>query len=164
MNYSALFDKLYEHKVRYVICGGLAVNLHGVPRMTADVDIILDYEKENLENFQKSANELHYQLSVPVQITQLADDNFRQELMSKKNLLALSYFNFDNNYLNLDVVLNSPISFEMLWNNRVSKKNNGSEYYIVSVDDLITLKQLANRVQDIQDIHFLSQLKHGRQG
>ena len=78
--------------------------------------------------------------------------------------MALSYFNYDNNYLNLDVVLNAPLTFEEMWNNRVIKKNNGSEYFVVCIDDLISLKQFANRIQDQQDIYFLSKLKDGRQG
>ena len=53
MNYKLLFEKLEEYKVRYVVCGGLAVNLHGIPRMTADVDIILDLTVENLSQFEK---------------------------------------------------------------------------------------------------------------
>lgn len=165
MNYSNLLDKFYESEVKYLLCGGLAVNLHGVPRMTADIDILLDFGKSNLERFQKCVGDLKYNLSIPIQITQLADQEIRDSLIKNKNLLALSYFNYDNHYLNLDVVLNVPLAFEEMWSRKVVMNNNGSEYYVVCIDDLIKLKEYANRIQDQQDIYFLSKLKpDGRQG
>jgi len=43
MEYLQLFKKLSEEQVRYLICGGLAVNIYGIPRMTADIDLLLDF-------------------------------------------------------------------------------------------------------------------------
>ena len=65
MNFGLLFEALKKHDVKYVICGGLAVNLHGVPRMTADIDIILDMNQENLLRFEACTASLNYQVSVP---------------------------------------------------------------------------------------------------
>jgi len=42
---------LYLNKIRYLLCGGVAVNLYGVPRTTVDLDLILDLSHENLKNF-----------------------------------------------------------------------------------------------------------------
>lgn len=38
MIYLDLFQALDKHRVLYLLIGGLAMNLHGVPRMTMDVD------------------------------------------------------------------------------------------------------------------------------
>ena len=43
MEYLELFSKLEQFKVRYLICGGLAVNIYVIPRMTADIDLLLDF-------------------------------------------------------------------------------------------------------------------------
>jgi hypothetical protein len=48
MFYLDLFRCLHEHDVRYLLVGGLAMNLHGVPRMTMDVDLILAMDDANL--------------------------------------------------------------------------------------------------------------------
>jgi len=48
----SLFKSLADNKVKYLLCGGLAVNLYGIPRMTADVDLLIDWEKENIEKFE----------------------------------------------------------------------------------------------------------------
>ena len=48
---SRFFRELEASKVRYLLVGGLAMNLHGVPRMTMDVDIILAMDEPNLQAF-----------------------------------------------------------------------------------------------------------------
>ena len=119
MNYGLFFGKLQKFEVRYVVCGGLAVNLHGIPRMTADVDIIIDLTVDNLKRFEDCTTEINYQLSVPVKIVDLSDEIKRKNLIESKNLIALSFFNYDKNFLALDVVIHFPIPFDELWNQRM---------------------------------------------
>lgn len=47
LDYLAIFKKLNEKGIRYIVTGGIAVNLYGIPRMTYDVDLILDLEDKN---------------------------------------------------------------------------------------------------------------------
>jgi hypothetical protein len=37
-----VFKSFQQHEVRYVVIGGIAVALHGVPRATFDLDILID--------------------------------------------------------------------------------------------------------------------------
>ncbi len=161
MNYKLLFEKLEEYKVRYVVCGGLAVNLHGIPRMTADVDIILDLTVENLSQFEKCVDELQYKNGVPIKISDLADELKRKKLVTTKNLIALSFFNYDTAFLALDVVIEFPILFSELWDKRVERMEGNLKLNVVSIDHLIKLKEFANRIQDRQDIYFLSKIRNG---
>ena len=160
MNYGLLFGKLQENNVQYVVCGGLAVNLHGVPRMTADIDIILNLTAENIEKFERCADELNYKLSVPVVLSKLSDETFRKDLLKTKNLIALSFFNFDKNFLTLDILLDFPMPFSDLWNERVVRKEGTINVNIVSIEHLIHLKEYASRIQDKQDIYYLSKIKN----
>lgn len=57
MFYLDLFRRLEEQQVRYLLVGGLAMNLHGVPRMTMDVDIALVMDRSNIETFVELAKE-----------------------------------------------------------------------------------------------------------
>ena len=41
MFYLNLFKALKAHDIDYLLIGELAMNLHGVPRMTMDVDLII---------------------------------------------------------------------------------------------------------------------------
>ena len=37
---------LYDCKIKYILVGGLAINLYGIPRTTIDVDICLLYTSD----------------------------------------------------------------------------------------------------------------------
>lgn len=41
MYYFEILERLYKSRVRYLVVGGLSVNLYGVPRVTQDIDIYL---------------------------------------------------------------------------------------------------------------------------
>ncbi|MEM2192104.1 MAG: hypothetical protein QXG38_00630 [Candidatus Hadarchaeales archaeon] len=42
MYYEKVLRELNAKRIRYILAGGIAVKLHGVPRATADLDILLD--------------------------------------------------------------------------------------------------------------------------
>ena len=44
-----VFASLQRHKVRYVVIGGIAAVLHGVPRATFDLDILIEATPENAQ-------------------------------------------------------------------------------------------------------------------
>ena len=55
MFYEDVFRKLNEEKVRYLIIGGIAVNLYGYSRVTGDLDIMLDLnDNESILGFIKT--------------------------------------------------------------------------------------------------------------
>ena len=58
MFYLDLFRALQKHEVRYVVVGGVAINLHGVERATMDADLVLAMDQANLQRFLKAASEL----------------------------------------------------------------------------------------------------------
>jgi|GEM_PF-6759276 len=43
-----LFIKLNERSVKYLVDGELAVNFHGVPGMTQDLDLLIELSEENI--------------------------------------------------------------------------------------------------------------------
>ncbi len=68
MEYLELFKRLSQQKIRYLICGGLAVNIYGIPRMTADIDLLLDFTDDNIEKFETAIKLLMYQSVFPISI------------------------------------------------------------------------------------------------
>src|SRR5512140_766119 len=44
-----VFASFQTHNVRYVVIGGIAAVLHGVPRATFDLDILIDPTPENAQ-------------------------------------------------------------------------------------------------------------------
>ena len=53
MFYEEIIREFNNAGVMYAIVGGMAVNLHGHIRMTADLDIILEMENRNLTKVVK---------------------------------------------------------------------------------------------------------------
>lgn len=158
MEYIQLFQKLQEQRIRYLICGGLAVNIYGIPRMTADIDILLDFTEDNLERFETSIKELKYQSMIPLSIRTFVSKKEREKAISEKNLIAYSYFNSMSNYMNLDVLIDLPFVFEEMWQEKEERHVEGVCVSIVSVDHLIAMKKYSNRKQDMDDVILLSKL------
>ena len=158
MEYLKLFKIFNQYKVKYLICGGLAVNIYGIPRMTADIDILLDFEEENLTNFETAIKLLLYQNSIPISIKTFINKEERQKIIKEKNLIAYSFYNSNSGFVTLDVLLDTPIIFSELWKNKSERKNNDVSLNLVSVEDLISLKKYSNRLQDQNDVLLLSRL------
>lgn len=45
-----VFGSFQRHEVRYVVIGGVASVIHGVPRATFDPDILIDADPDNVQN------------------------------------------------------------------------------------------------------------------
>ncbi len=60
MFYFDVLKTFYEEKVKYLVVGGLAVNLHGVPRVTNDIDIIISFDEINVRKIMRAASALGY--------------------------------------------------------------------------------------------------------
>ncbi len=147
-----LFESLALHKVKYLLCGGLAVNLYGIPRMTADIDLILEWEKENIEKFEKILKENKYRSNLYFQFSNLISATVRQQMVKEKNLIAYSFTSDSLQQMALDVIIDCPINFEIAWERRNIKLIKKAEVNVVSIGDLILLKEYANREQDKLDI------------
>jgi len=53
IDYHGIFSGLNRADVYYMVIGGLAVNFHGIPRMTYDVDIMIRLDRDNLKRLSR---------------------------------------------------------------------------------------------------------------
>ena len=51
--FEKVFRALNKEKVKYIVVGGVAVNLYGYARFTGDIDILLLLEEGNLEKMDR---------------------------------------------------------------------------------------------------------------
>lgn len=158
MDYIKLFTTLDQFKVRYLICGGLAVAVYGIPRIAEDIDILLDFEENNLANFEKAIKELSFESSFPVSIKNFNDAEYREKAIQEKNLIAYSFFNSNSGSVELDVLVDTPVDFEKLWKNRTVKNSGGVSMNLINIKDLISLKKFAEKIQDQKESLLLSEL------
>ena len=89
MFYIELFKVLEAANIDYLLVGGLAMNLHGVPRMTMDIDLIIALNTENVAKFEACMKNLHIFPNVPDKLSELVDTKKREALINDKHLIAL---------------------------------------------------------------------------
>ncbi|MGE0559860.1 MAG: hypothetical protein AB7O69_16470, partial [Burkholderiales bacterium] len=112
MFYMELFRCLHEHRVRYLLVGGLAMNLHGVPRMTMDVDIVLALDDANLETFFACARRLGLKPQAPVPLESLKDPQQRKAWIETKHMIAFALNAPGTSGATVDVLIRHPLNLE----------------------------------------------------
>ncbi|GAB61086.1 MAG: hypothetical protein DWB56_09605 [Candidatus Jettenia sp.] len=159
MYYFEILEGLYKSKIRYLIVGGLSVNLYGVPRVTQDIDIIIAMNKENILKITSLLKELGYVPRLPVNPDDLANPDKVKNWIENKNLKAFSFYHKKDNYKVVDIVLIHPLDFEKSFINRTIKKAKDIDIYLASIDDIIKMKEFSGRNQDLSDIEMLKKVR-----
>ncbi|TAN61504.1 hypothetical protein EPN18_06590 [bacterium] len=160
LDYIAIFKKMNERGIRYIVVGGIAVNLHGIPRMTYDVDLLLDLEDENIKKFLRLLKTWGFKPKVPVDIMDFADGKKRDDWIKKKNMKAFNLVNTEWAISEIDVVIDSPVDYESGQKKAGQIMFNGVSIPVIGIDDLIKMKAKADRQQDKADIRYLRKLKN----
>jgi hypothetical protein len=164
LEYEDIFKHLDKEKVEYILIGGTAVILHGVPRNTADVDFMLNMDRDNLLRFIKVMKLLGYQPKVPVSPEEFADPVKRKEWQEEKNMIVFSFTQPDDPFMTIDIMINSPIDFKEAYLRRKIISKWGTEVSLASIEDIIKLKEIAGRKQDISDIVLLRRAERLQNG
>lgn len=91
MFYERIFRELDRRKIRYMVIGGIAVNIHGYSRATGDLDIMLSFEKNNIKRFIEFVNALGFNPKIRVRIEELGDQEKIKEWKKKKHMKVSEY-------------------------------------------------------------------------
>jgi len=155
--YIEIFRALQKEEVRYLVVGGLAMNLHGIPRMTADIDLFVDLDPDNVGRFLVAVKALGFVPSVPVQAESLPDPEIRSAWKREKNMLVLGFHHTVRPAAALDVFISEPIPFGAAFERRkrVWVEGENIEIPVVSETDLIAMKEGTGRLQDASDVKIL---------
>jgi hypothetical protein len=164
MLYEAIFSGLHGAQVRYLVVGAVAVNLHGVPRMTADLDLMVDLAETNLRQFVDTIVGLGYRPRVPVEPIEFVDPRKRQEWRENKSMVMFTWIHPTRRYEEIDVFLDNPIDFADAYARRQDVPVQDFTVPLSSVMDLIAMKRMADREQDRSDIEALTRLSQLDQG
>lgn len=159
MYYFEVLEALFENKVKYLIIGGLAVNLYGVPRVTQDIDLIISTNKPNILKINAVLKSLGYVPRLPVNPVDMADSAKVNDWIENRNLKAFSFYHKKDNYKVIDIVLVHPLDFDKSFESRTVKKVKDVEIYLASIDDLMKTKEFSGRAQDLSDIEMLKKAK-----
>lgn len=156
--YTDVFKKLKEKKVEYIVVGGVAVALHGVPRFTADLDFSIQLVPNNIEKFLSAMKELGFKPKAPINPKDFNDQQIRKKWIKEKHMHMFSFWKPDDPFKLIDVFILNPIDFDEMNNEAITKQAFGMEIFIPSIRHLIMLKKISGRPEDLKDIQLLKKL------
>jgi hypothetical protein len=159
MVFEKLFSSLNEGAVKYMVAGGMAVNLYGIERATADIDIVLKLEKKNLQRFVKVADKLGLKPKVPVKLEDFIDPENRKGWIREKGMLVFSLFDPKNPFFLLDILVEIPFDFDEVYRQRKKLKFENVIISLLPIEKLIEMKEMSGRPQDKADIFYLRKIR-----
>lgn len=159
MFYLDLFEALTRHNVRYVVVGGLALNLHGVERATMDVDLAIALDALNLGAAIDAFGALGLVPVVPVDLDAARDPETLRRWRRERNMVAFGVRPREGVGPTVDCLIDPAVPFAQLAQNALTKSIGDVRIPVASIDDLIALKRAAGRAIDLADIEALLRLK-----
>jgi len=154
-----IFEALDRAGVRYLVAGGVAVNIHGYQRMTADLDLVVQLERDNIVNAMNALNSLGYRPIVPVTEHDFADTKIRRGWVKNKNMQVLSFHADQSPETAVDIFVTEPFDFDKEYNAAVAAEINPELIVkIISIPALIRMKKEAGRPRDLDDVMHLEMI------
>lgn len=150
--------------VRFVVVGGVAVVIHGYARLTADLDLVLDLESANVRRTMAALDARGFRPVLPVKAADFANETTRRDWVETRNLHVFSLVDPANPAITVDLFAKEPIPFHELWSRAEVIDLRGHPIRIASLQDLIVMKRVASRPQDLTDITELETIARKRNG
>ena len=140
-----VYKSLSFHEVRYLVIGGLAVNLYGLPRSTKDMDLFIAHTLGNCENL----------------LAALKAINFGTAYLTDAQKLFENEVTIFDDVLRVDVLTKvKGLQFDQAWANRNEVQIEDVKIPFVSFDDLMASKEAAGRKQDLDDVAYLKRIRN----
>ena len=132
---------LGHHGVRYLLIGGYAVNYHGYPRATGDIDVWIELDPENARRTVEAVRAFGF--DTPDLTTELFLEDGRIVRMGNVPLRI--------------EILNavSGVTFEECYPHRVETIIDGVQVPVIALDDLKRNKRASARYKDLADLKNL---------
>jgi hypothetical protein len=156
-NDKALLSRLKEHKVEFVIIGGVCGVLHGASLVTLDLDICCRFSRENLLRIEAAVKDLnpHHRLTankLPLELTGELCDRL-------KNL----YLTTDLGILDCLSEVAGIGDYEQVLQRSVIRSLSYCELRILNLDALIAAKLATGREKDLDAVKLLRAIKERKE-
>jgi hypothetical protein len=150
--------------VEFVVCGGVAAVLHGVERMTVDVDISLKISPGNIALFLEVMQEESMVPRAPVPPEAILDTELLNQFFTEKHALVFTFIDPSNPYKQLDFFLGEDNRYELLSEGcDILDIGENEVIRVISIETLIRMKESVDppRDKDLSDLKILRTiLKH----
>ena len=154
-----VLDTLNRAHVRYLVVGGVAVVLHGYLRTTADLDLVIQLQRENLLRAMGALANLGYRPRAPVPAEAFADPELRGRWIREKGLAVFSLWSPAHPTLEIDLFISEPFDFDAVYSRAIRVPLEKVAATVIALQDLIALKRQVGRPRDIEDVAALESLR-----
>ena len=155
---ASILKSLSDARVRYVVVGGVAVVLHGHLRLTADLDLVVKLDRENVLAAMEALSALGYRPRPPVAAKDFAEPEIRSQWVHEKGMVVFSLWSPLHPSTDVDVFVNEPFPFDAFRERARITELYGVPIPIAAIPDLIAMKRESGRPEDLTDITALERI------
>jgi hypothetical protein len=152
-----IISSLDKNGVRFLVVGGVAVVLYGVPRATFNLDIMIPGDEKNFARLQETLKKLGYSEVHDRDKSESGKKSLVCSIgeLTLKTLASKESLRFKNSF-DIDVVL-APDNqfFDFIYDHRINILFEGIKIPIPSLVDLIRIKEWRGTEKDSEDANKL---------
>jgi len=156
--FKAFFSSLNKASIKYMVAGGIAVNLYGIERATADVDIVLQLGKTNLLKFIGVAEKLGLKPKIPVKLEDFIDPEKRKSWRMGKGMMVFSLYDPKNPFFLIDIFTEMPFDFNTVYKLRKKMRFEHIFIPVVPIKELIAMKEKSGRPHDRAYVFYFKKI------
>lgn len=147
-NFRSFIDALNQHTVEYLLIGGFAMGAYGHIRSTGDLDIFIHATNENAQRALKACIDFG-----------IDEADLKEEMFLVEKMIGIGM-----PPIRIEILKKlDTIDFKFAYQRAEIKSIDGLEIKVVSLDDLILLKEAAvkgrDKERDREDLAFLLRFK-----
>lgn len=140
-----LIHLLQKHQVKFVLIGGHAVMCYAHPRYTKDIDFLVSIDEQSA----KGCIDALIEFGIP-------SDQINKRLFFEEG----NFFKVGQEPWRIDLITSvTGLAFADIYQRSVVMVLSNLNIHVISKDDLITLKTLAARPQDLLDVEALKKAR-----
>lgn len=158
-DFLSLFAALNAARIPYVAVGGLAMLLHGIDRVTGDIDLVIDLASGTSTDLVNALTGTGYRPFAPVDPALLANEAIREQWRLERGMEVFSLWDSTNRRPTVDVLLSCPVPFTQLLHDSVAVAIDAVQIRVASIAHLISMKQQTARPRDLEDVERLRVLQ-----
>jgi len=130
--------------------------------MTVDIDLVVDLDEKQALRAIEALTGLGLRPRVPVNPRDFANPVVRKGWIRDRGMQVFSMHDPSNPMRAVDIFVEHPLPFEELWSRSHVFKLQGTSVRVASIPDLIHMKRLAGRSQDMMDIDVLEDIMRAK--
>jgi predicted nucleotidyltransferase len=143
-DFKDMIEIFLRKQVRFLLVGGVSINLYGYARTTKDLDLFVEASKENADKILTSLAEF----GAPM------DDIFAEDFEKEGTVFQIGV-----DPIRIDIITKiSGVEFQDAIKNRKILEIEGIKVPVISLSDLIKNKKASGRLQDLADVERLEKL------